>query len=192
MKQLTTFEDRTACSSYHFLAERLSLEVRRPGRLLSFPPKPTNHDHRETHDRNCPGASGGSALAFVIPNRNKQQEQRDQDWESDHDVAFDPGWDEGEQREVPKKIPIRSWIGRQYARIRRPIQRRRSDEECGDSDRDDQARDDNHISPCQVRPKGLATLLEQFFIFRAVRCRIDRFACNRRLRDSVAKDEPHM
>src|SRR2546430_8676033 len=64
MKQLTTFEDRTACSSYHFLAERLSLEVRRPGRLLSFPPKPTNHDHRETHDRNCPGASGGGALAL--------------------------------------------------------------------------------------------------------------------------------
>src|SRR4029077_19374933 len=113
MKQLTTFEDRAACCSHYFLAQRLSLEVRRPGRLLTFPPKPTNHDYRKTYDRNCPGASGGSALALVIPNRNKQQEKPAQDWESEHDVAFDPGWDEREQREVPKKIPIRSWIGRQ-------------------------------------------------------------------------------
>ena len=60
------------------------------------------------------------------------------------------------------------------------------------SDRDDQARDDNHISPGQVRPKWLATLLEQFFVFRAVRCRVYWFACNRRLRDPVAKDEPQM
>src|SRR5882724_9820469 len=192
MKQLTAGKDRTAGSSYYFVAERLSLEVRRPGRLLSFPPKPTNHDHRETHDRNCPGASGGSAFAFVIPNRNKQQEKADQDWETDHDVAFDLGRNEREQCEVPKKIPIRSWIGGQYARVRRPIQRRRSDEECGNGNRDDQKGGDNHIAPGQVWPKWLATLLEQLFIFRAVRCRVYWFTCNGRLRDSVAKNEPHM
>src|SRR4029453_3497697 len=127
MKQLTAFEDRAACCSYYFLAQRQSIEIRRPGRMLSFPPKRANHDHGATHDRNCPRASGGSALAFVIPNGNKQQEQPDQDWESDHDIAFDPGWDEREQREVPKKIPIRFRIGRQYARIGRPIQHWRSD-----------------------------------------------------------------
>src|SRR5436190_17503710 len=121
VKQLTAFEDRTACSSYHFFAQRQSLEVRRPGRLLSFPPKPTNHDHRETHDRNCPGASGGSALAFVIPNRDKEQEKPDQDWESDHDIAFDSIRDERKQSEVPKKIPVRPRIRCEYARIRRPI-----------------------------------------------------------------------
>src|SRR4029453_7448349 len=121
MKQLTTFEDRAACCSHYFLAQRQSLEVRRPWRMLTFPPKGTNHDHREAHDRDRPGAPGGSALAFVIPNRNKQQEKPDQDWESDHDRAFDLGRNEREECEVPKKIPIRSRIGRQYARIGRPI-----------------------------------------------------------------------
>src|SRR5258708_7184120 len=160
MKQLTTFEDRAACCSHYFLAQRLSLEVRRPWRMLTFPPKRTNHDHRETHDRDCPGAPGGSALSFVIPNRDKEQEKPNQDWESDHDIAFDSVRDERKQPEVPKKIPIRSRIGGQYARIRRLIQHRRSDEECGNGNRDDQKSGDNHIAPGQVWPKWLATLLE--------------------------------
>src|SRR6266481_9557088 len=105
MKQLTALENRAACYSYYFLAERLSVEVRRPRRRLSFQPKRTNHDHGETHDRNCPGASGDSALAFVIPNRDKEQEKPDQDWESNHDIAFDSIRDERKQPEVPKKIP---------------------------------------------------------------------------------------
>src|SRR5438552_18285833 len=137
MKQLSTGKDRTVCSSHHFLAKRLSVEVRRPGRLLSFPPKGTNHDHREAHDRNCPGASGGSALSFVIPNRDEEQEKPDQDWESDHDIAFDSVRDERKQPEVPKKIPIRPRIRCEYARIRRLIQRRRANEKCGDRDCDD-------------------------------------------------------
>src|SRR6266550_3372866 len=128
----------------------------------------------------------------MIPNRDKEQEKPDQDWESDHYVAFDSVRDERKQPEVPKKIPIRSRIGGQYAWVRRLIQRRRSDEECGDSDRDDQNGGDNHIAPGQVRPKWLATLFEQFFVFRAVRCRVDWFTCNRRLRDSVAKNKPQM
>src|SRR6266436_9344875 len=147
MKQLTTFEDRADCCSHYFLAQRLSLEVRRPGRLLSFLPKPTNHDHRETHDRNCPGTAGGSALAFVIPNRDKEQEKANQDWESDHYIAFDSIRDKRKQPEVPKKIPIRSWIGGQYTRIRRLIQHRRPDEECGERYCDDQKGGDNHIAP---------------------------------------------
>src|SRR4030095_6098480 len=121
MKQLTTFEDRAACCSHYFLAQRQSLEVRRPWRLLTFPPKGTNHDHGETHDRDCPGTPGGSALAFVIPNGNKKQEQPDQDWESNHDIAFDPGRNEREQPEVPKKIPIRPWVGGEDTRIGRLI-----------------------------------------------------------------------
>src|SRR6266478_2863683 len=186
MKQSSTGKNRAARSSYYFLAERLSVEVRRPGRVLAFPPKRANHDHGETHNRNCPGASGGSALAFVIPNRDKEQEKPDQDWESNHNIAFDLGRNEREQPEVPKKIPIRSRIGGQYARIGRPIQRRRADKECGDRNRDDQKGSDNYIAPCQVRPKRLATLLEQFFVFGAIGCRVDRFAGDGRLRDAVA------
>src|SRR5260370_10999172 len=127
-----------------------------------------------------------------MPNRDKEQEKPNQDWESDHDIAFDSNRDQRKQPEVPKKIPIRSWIGGQYARIRRLIQHRRSDEECSDRDRDDQNGGDNHIAPGQVRPKWLATFLEQLFVFGAVRCRVDWLSGNRRLRDSMAKNEPQM
>ena len=83
-------------------------------------------------------------------------------------------------------------VGCQYARIRRLIQSWRPDEECGERDRDDQKRGDNHIAPGEVRPKWLATLLEQLFVFGAVRCRVHWLACNRRLGDSVPKNEPEM
>src|SRR6266704_1008468 len=40
--------------------------------------------------------------------------------------------------------------------------------------------------------KRLTTLLEQLFVFGTVGRRIDWFACNRRLRDSVPKNQPDM
>ena len=73
VKQFSTRENRTTGSSYYFFAQRLSLEVRRPGRVITFPPKRTNHDRGERHGSNRPGAPRCRALSLVIPNWNKQQ-----------------------------------------------------------------------------------------------------------------------
>src|SRR5207237_3305347 len=128
--------------------------------MLAFPPKRTNHDHGKRRHRDGPWPAGGSALAVVVPNRNKEQEKSDQDWKADHDVAFDPLGNERKQSEIPKKIPIRSRIGRQYAGIRRPVQRWGPDEECGQRDRDDQPCGNNYVAPGQIWPKGLTTFLK--------------------------------
>src|SRR5262249_14012831 len=111
---------------------------------------------------------------------------------ADHDIAFNPVRNEREQPEVPKQIPIRSRIGRQYAGIRRLIQYRRSNKKRGQSDGDDQKRKENNIAPPEGRPKWLPTLFKQVLIFSAISRRIDWFAGNGWLRNTMAKHKPEM
>ena len=52
--------------------------------------------------------------------------------------------------------------------------------------------DDNQSRQRQVRPKWLAAFLEHLFVFRAISCRVYWLACNGRLRNPVAKNQPEM
>src|SRR5205823_6557793 len=88
--------------------------------------------------------------------------------------------------------PVRARICVEHARIRRLVERGRTDEKRKQGDRQDQSGANDKVAPGQIRPKWLARLFQEVLIFLAIGFRVNRFTGGWRFRNTVAQDEPDM
>ena len=192
VKELRPLRDGAARLADDLRRQRRRVEVRRPRRARAEDPERADHHDRKDDDRNRPGPSPRAPLTLVREEGRGEEETSDEHRREEDDRRLEARRREREDGEVPEEIPVRTWVGRDEARIGGRADLRRTDEDCEDEDTERHRDPEDDVTPRRVGPERNTVLREELLVARAIRLRVDEHPWRRRLGDAVSHHEQHV